>query len=124
VDGRVEPRTVRFSDRGCEAALEGSDQRVTSAMPLTPALSPRVGASGEREGPAERDGEGRQAMDLGRFGEESRLTGQPWVEPGDNGKVYLAIVALTNDRATILWHNAHMLEAPLHARTGPGRSNL
>jgi hypothetical protein len=35
-------------------------------------------ASGEREGPAEREGEGQRATDLGRLGEENRLTGQPW----------------------------------------------
>ncbi len=39
-------------------------------------------ASGEREGPAEREGEGRQPMELGRIGEENRLTGQPWNKAG------------------------------------------
>src|SRR6266436_1988340 len=34
-------------------------------------------ARGAREGPAEREGEGRQATDRGRFGNENRLTGQP-----------------------------------------------
>jgi hypothetical protein len=37
-------------------------------------------ASGEREGPAEREGEGRRTTDLGRFGEENRLTGQPRIK--------------------------------------------
>jgi len=30
------------------------------------------------------EGEGRQATDLGRFGEKNRLTGQPWAEPSQD----------------------------------------
>ena len=47
--------------RGISSSNSRSDQRVTPAMPLTVQ-------------PAEREGEGQQATDLGRFGEENRLT--------------------------------------------------
>jgi hypothetical protein len=70
---------VRFSDGGCEAAhqFEEKLQRQTGDTGYAPHPSP-LSASGEREGPAEREGEGQQATALGRFGEENRLTGQPW----------------------------------------------
>src|SRR5262249_22517315 len=72
----------------------GHRVRSTRFRPL-PFPPPRAGASGERVRPAQREGEGRRATDLARFGEETRLTGQPWDGPDHDDRVNRWTVCLS-----------------------------